>query len=106
MRPDDAENPRKRGGGGFAIVLNESIDGAPLRDEQMNRAGRFHGRPRQIRSTQSQGCGVVELRFFGGLSVRETAAMLKTSEQTVPRDCRLARTWLAREMELAGGAGN
>jgi DNA-directed RNA polymerase specialized sigma24 family protein len=48
---------------------------------------------------------VVELRFFGGLSVRETAEVLKTSEQTVLRDWRLARTWLAREMELATGIG-
>jgi DNA-directed RNA polymerase specialized sigma24 family protein len=47
----------------------------------------------------------VELRFFGGLSVQETAGVLKTSEQTVLRDWKLARTWLAREMEMAGGAG-
>jgi RNA polymerase sigma-70 factor (ECF subfamily) len=47
---------------------------------------------------------VVELRFFGGLSVRETAEVLKKSEQTVLRDWKLARVWLAREMEFSGGA--
>ena len=45
---------------------------------------------------------VVELRFFGGLSVQETAQVLGTSEQTVMRDWKLARTWLAREMEVPG----
>jgi RNA polymerase sigma-70 factor (ECF subfamily) len=41
---------------------------------------------------------VVEMRFFGGLSVDETAAVLQVSAQTVMRDWRLARAWLAREM--------
>ncbi len=42
---------------------------------------------------------VVELRFFGGLSVEETAEVLKVSPDTVHRDWRLAKAWLAREME-------
>jgi RNA polymerase sigma factor (TIGR02999 family) len=91
----------KRGGPGIAIELNESIDSAPLRDERvialddsMNALARFD--PRKAK--------VVELRFFGGLSVQETANILKTSEQTVLRDWRLARSWLEREMEsLRGG---
>jgi RNA polymerase sigma factor (TIGR02999 family) len=41
---------------------------------------------------------VIELRFFGGLTVEETAEVLKTSPQTVMRDWRLARAWLAREL--------
>jgi RNA polymerase sigma factor (TIGR02999 family) len=41
---------------------------------------------------------VIELRFFGGLSVEETAEALQVSEQTVMRDWRLARAWLAREL--------
>jgi RNA polymerase sigma factor (TIGR02999 family) len=41
---------------------------------------------------------VVELRFFGGLSVAETAEVLKVSEETVKRDWRLAKLWLLREM--------
>jgi len=41
---------------------------------------------------------VVELRFFGGLSVEETATVLKVSPETVMRDWRLARAWLQREM--------
>jgi len=41
---------------------------------------------------------IVELRFFGGLSVKETAAVLGISEESVLRDWRLARAWLAREL--------
>jgi RNA polymerase sigma factor (TIGR02999 family) len=42
---------------------------------------------------------VVELRFFGGLSVDETAAVLAVSPQTVMRDWKLAKAWLMRELE-------
>ena len=41
---------------------------------------------------------VVEMRFFGGLSVEETAAVLEISPQTVKRDWTLAKAWLRREM--------
>jgi RNA polymerase sigma-70 factor, ECF subfamily len=41
---------------------------------------------------------VVELRFFGGLSVEETAAVLKVSVETVGRDWKLAKVWLLREL--------
>jgi RNA polymerase sigma-70 factor, ECF subfamily len=41
---------------------------------------------------------VIELRFFGGLTVEETAEVLNISPQTVMRDWRLARVWLAREL--------
>lgn len=41
---------------------------------------------------------VVELRFFGGLSVQETAEILKISVETVQRDWRLAKSWLRREL--------
>ena len=41
---------------------------------------------------------VIELRFFGGLTVEETAAVLGVSRDTVLRDWRMARSWLHREM--------
>jgi RNA polymerase sigma factor (TIGR02999 family) len=41
---------------------------------------------------------VIELRFFGGLTVEETGQVLQISPQTVMRDWRLARAWLAREL--------
>lgn len=43
-------------------------------------------------------CQVVELRYFGGLSVIDTAEVLSVSPETVARDWRLARTWLLREL--------
>ena len=45
---------------------------------------------------------VVELRFFGGLSVEETAAVLQVSRHTVMRDWALARTWLFNELRRGG----
>ena len=45
---------------------------------------------------------VVELRFFGGLSVEETAEALQVSSGTVMRDWRLAKVWLLREISRAG----
>ena len=46
---------------------------------------------------------VVELRFFGGLSVKETAEALGVSEETVGLDWRMAKAWLARELSKGGG---
>ena len=48
---------------------------------------------------------VVEMRFFGGLSVKETAEVLKVSEQTVLRDWRLAKSWLLRELDKEAAHG-
>ena len=45
---------------------------------------------------------VIELRFFGGLSVEETAEVLKISPQSVIRDWKLARAWLQRELARSG----
>jgi RNA polymerase sigma-70 factor (ECF subfamily) len=47
-------------------------------------------------------CQVVELRFFGGMTAEETAEALGVSPDTVLRDWKLARAWLAREMKKAG----
>ena len=52
----------------------------------------------QLATTNPQHSRVVELRFFGGLTVQETADVLEVSEETVTRDWRLARTWLFREL--------
>jgi RNA polymerase sigma factor (TIGR02999 family) len=47
---------------------------------------------------------VIELRFFGGFSVEETAEVLQVSPQTVMRDWRIARAWLARELRDSGSS--
>ena len=49
---------------------------------------------------------VVELRFFGGLSVEETAEVLKVSQETVMRDWKFAKNWLMRELSRTRAAGD
>ena len=55
----------------------------------------------QLREADLRKASIVELRYFGGLSVEETAAVLKVSKETVTRDWRLARGWLLTEVEKA-----
>jgi RNA polymerase sigma factor (TIGR02999 family) len=57
-------------------------------DEALDRLARIDPRRAQV----------IELRFFGGLTVDETGQVLQVSAQTVMRDWRLARAWLAREL--------
>jgi len=85
----------KRGGGVQRVSLQEAAlvcgeDDADLvaLDDAMNALARLD--PRKVQ--------VVEMRFFGGLSVEETAEVLKVSTITVKRDWRAARTWLYREL--------
>lgn len=61
-------------------------------DEALRRLARRH--PQKSR--------IVELRFFGGLSIEETAGILGVSDSTVERDWKFARAWLARELEHGG----
>jgi len=53
----------------------------------------------KLAAVDSRKSSVVELRFFGGLSLKETAAVLKVSSDTVTRDWNLAKAWLMREMK-------
>ncbi|MBV9745560.1 MAG: RNA polymerase subunit sigma-70, partial [Acidobacteriia bacterium] len=52
----------------------------------------------QLEQAAPRKARIVELRYFGGLSVEETAAVLKVSVETVTRDWRLARGWLLTEV--------
>jgi RNA polymerase sigma factor (TIGR02999 family) len=85
----------KRGGDFQCVNLDETPDFSLERgnevialDDALTRLARLD--PRKAR--------VIELRFFGGLSVEETAAVLKVSGDTVRRDWRLARAWLMSEL--------
>jgi len=90
-----ARQSHKRGGGAQPI----SLDVAPVVSAQshpevlavdgaLNALGKIDPRKSQV----------VELRFFGGLNVEETAEVLKVSPDTVVRDWRLAKAWLLREL--------
>jgi RNA polymerase sigma factor (TIGR02999 family) len=93
-----ARGAEKRGGGVVKVDLNESIDGVVDRDAELIALDEALEGLAQFDARKAQ---VVELRFFGGLSVEETAKVLRVSEPTVLRDWKLARAWLMREM----GAG-
>ena len=60
---------------------------------------------RRLARRHPQKSQVVELRFFGGLSIQETAHILEVSESTVERDWKFARAWLAREINQDGRYG-
>jgi RNA polymerase sigma factor (sigma-70 family) len=58
----------------------------------------LEGALNKLGALDSRKSSVVELRFFGGLSLKETAEALKISTDTVTRDWNLAKAWLLREM--------
>jgi RNA polymerase sigma factor (TIGR02999 family) len=57
----------------------------------------------RLHELSARQCEIVELRFFGGLSVRETAYVMGASERTVKREWRVAKAWLRRELSQAQG---
>lgn len=87
---------RKRGGeGAVVLTLDENVESGETFSEDVLALDRAlealsHVAPRQAT--------LVESRFFGGLDVTETAALLQISEATVLRDWRAARAWLAHEL--------
>ena len=62
--------------------------------------------PERLGAVDPRKSQVVELRFFGGLSVKETAEVLKVSPETVQRDWKLAKSWLRRELSAGHSRGN
>jgi len=58
---------------------------------------------RTLADIDSRKARVVEMRFFGGLSIEETAEVLNVSPETVLRDWRLAKVWLLRELSEGSG---
>jgi RNA polymerase sigma factor (TIGR02999 family) len=85
----------KRGGGTPLLVLNESIDVADRRTFELVALDDALESLARLDQQQSR---VVELRFFAGLSVEETAEALRISPSTVHRDWTTARAWLIREL--------
>jgi len=86
---------QKRGGGAPRISLDEALVGT-----RESSAGLLavDDALKALESIDPRKSQVVELRFFGGLSVKETAEVLKVSEETVQRDWRLAKIWLLHEL--------
>ena len=90
----------KRGGAPQQVTLVDTLAGT---DERPHEVIALHDALAALSRVDERGSRVVELRYFGGLSVMETAQVLDISEQTVMRDWKFAKAWLLQEM--TGSAG-
>jgi RNA polymerase sigma factor (TIGR02999 family) len=90
----------KRGGGARQVTLDEGLLVSPAPTLDLVALDRALETLAAVDARKSR---VIELRFFGGLSVEETADVLHVSTETVKRDWRLAKLWLLRELEGNGG---
>jgi len=97
-----ARTAAKRGGGAARIDHSSAVDfdQIPSADSDASSAAlcALDDALESLARIDPRRARVIELRFFGGLSVEETAEVLRVSPQTVMRDWRLARAWIAREM--------
>ena len=91
-----ARRADKRGGDAHAIPFGDWIGAVPAKDEGLLALDEALQR---LSASDARKAQVVELRYFGGLTLDETAAALGTSPETVTRDWRVARRWLAHELK-------
>jgi RNA polymerase sigma factor (TIGR02999 family) len=90
----------KRGGGAIRVSLDETVN---LSKGQPDDLVALDDAMKRLATIDARKSRVVELRFFGGLSVEETAEVLGVSPQTVLRDWRLAKAWLYEEIKRGAG---
>lgn len=86
---------RKRGAGALKLTLDEAID---VTDEREVDLVALDDALAGLAKIYPRKCRIVELRFFGGLSIEEVAAALNISPRTVMREWSLAQAWLYREL--------
>ena len=90
---------QKRGGGAPKVTLTDGLAGS---DEQPQDVIALHDAIDALAKFDERKSRVVELRFFGGLTIEETAHVLGVSVDTIMRDWKLAKAWLLREIEGRG----
>jgi len=92
-----AKHQAKRGGANITLALDdvEPVSGGNEQDVDLLALDQALGRLAKIDEQQVR---IVELRYFGGLNLEETAAALGISRATVVRDWSVAKTWLRREL--------
>jgi RNA polymerase sigma factor (TIGR02999 family) len=90
----------KRGGVKEVLPLDEALVFSPERSEELLRLDEALARLSKLDPRQGR---IVELRFFGGLSVEETSEFLGISPKTVKRDWSVAKTWLHCELRAKDG---
>ncbi len=84
----------KRGGQAVKVSLNDGI----ISTDQGVDLVALDDALKNLAAMDPRKCQVVELRFFGGLSVQETAEELQVSPETIHRDWKMAKMWLLREL--------
>jgi RNA polymerase sigma factor (TIGR02999 family) len=94
-----ARRYHKRGGGAVQVTLGEALVLVPEQDASLLALNEALEALSQVAPRQAK---VVELRYFGGMSAEETAAVMKTSPGTVHRDWQFARAWLMRQLRGRG----
>ncbi len=92
-----ARGYQKRGGGAVRVTLVEGVGGT---DERPHDVVALDDALTALASMDPRKARVVELRYFGGLTVEEAATVLGVSSDTVSRDWKLARAWLLRELDV------
>ena len=85
----------KRGGGAIQVSL---VEATSVSQEQAANVVALDDALKTLQAIDSRQSEIVELRFFGGLSIEETAEVLKVSPGTVMRDWTFARAWLRNQM--------
>jgi RNA polymerase sigma factor (TIGR02999 family) len=90
-----SRNSRKRGAGEWHLPLDEALNVCNESPAQIVAVDEALKNLAQVDARKSR---VVELRFFGGLSVDETSQVMKISPETVMRDWKTAKVWLLREI--------
>jgi RNA polymerase sigma-70 factor, ECF subfamily len=90
----------KRGGGERPVPLDEALAFAPEQSSELVKLDQSLERLAKLHPRQSK---IVELRFFGGLTVEQTAAVLGISEKTVKRDWSMAKAWLHGDLKVSRG---
>jgi RNA polymerase sigma factor (TIGR02999 family) len=90
----------KRGGAKVVLPLNEALAFSPEHSEELVKLDEALDRLAKLDARQGR---IVELRFFGGLSVEETAEFLEVSPKTVKRDWAVAKAWLRAEVRDGNG---
>ena len=93
-----ARHAAKRGGGETRITLEEGVAASPQRDLNLLSLDEALTKLEAIDPEKSR---MVELRFFSGLSVEETAAVMGVSPRTIDRQWQTAKAWLHRELRAA-----
>lgn len=86
---------QKRGGGAHRVTLDDHVATTPAVEVDFVALDTALSKLAEV---DERKCRVIEMRFFGGLTVEETASALAVSTDTVKRDWRLARLWLLKEL--------